>query len=124
MVVKTAEDVQEAMDNGALMIDVREPDEYAEGHIPGAINIPLRTVLRLNGLVIGLELVTDKASRTPAPESTLDVMLGAARRGLLLGRVGMHGNVIRIAPPLPVTEADAGAGIDIIDRVLTELAGG
>jgi rhodanese-related sulfurtransferase len=38
------DDVQSAMDAGVLMIDVREEGEYAEGHIPGAINIPLRTV--------------------------------------------------------------------------------
>jgi len=44
MAVTTVEDVQAAMDNGALMIDVREPSEYAEGHIPGAVNIPLRTL--------------------------------------------------------------------------------
>ncbi|MFC4702041.1 rhodanese-like domain-containing protein [Glaciecola siphonariae] len=28
----------------SLVVDVRTPDEYAEGHIPGAINIPLATV--------------------------------------------------------------------------------
>ncbi len=31
-----------AMDAGAVVIDVRQPDEYEAGHIPGAINIPLR----------------------------------------------------------------------------------
>jgi rhodanese-related sulfurtransferase len=30
--------------SSALVIDVREPSEYAEGHIPGAVNIPLRTL--------------------------------------------------------------------------------
>jgi rhodanese-related sulfurtransferase len=38
------DDVNAAIDAGALLIDVREPDEYAEGHIPGAVNIPLRTL--------------------------------------------------------------------------------
>jgi rhodanese-related sulfurtransferase len=27
--------------SGALLLDVREPDEYAQGHVPGAILIPL-----------------------------------------------------------------------------------
>jgi len=44
MSVGDAEKMQEAMDNGAFVIDVREEGEYAEGHIPGAINIPLRTL--------------------------------------------------------------------------------
>lgn len=28
-------------DNAALVVDVREPDEFAGGHIPGAVNLPL-----------------------------------------------------------------------------------
>lgn len=38
------EDVQAAIAGGAYLIDVREPDEYAAGHLPGAVNIPLRTL--------------------------------------------------------------------------------
>ena len=77
--------------------------------------------VRGRGMVMGLELVTDKTSRTPSPETTLAVMLGAARKGLLLGRVGLHGNVVRIAPPLVISESEASAGIDIIERVLAEI---
>lgn len=40
----TVEKVKEAIDNDAFLIDVREVGEYAEGHIPDAINIPLRTL--------------------------------------------------------------------------------
>ena len=29
---------------GALLVDVREPEEFAAGHIPGAINVPLSTL--------------------------------------------------------------------------------
>jgi len=76
--------------------------------------------VRGKGLVMGLEFVEDKQSREPAPDTTLEVMLNAARRGLLLGRVGLHGNVVRIAPPLVISEEEAGAGIDIIDKVLSE----
>ena len=82
---------------------------------------PVLGDVRGRGLVIGLEFVTDKESRQPSPEITLEVMLNGARNGLLLGRVGLHGNVVRIAPPLVISEEEAGAGIDIIDRVLGEL---
>jgi rhodanese-related sulfurtransferase len=34
----------ERVAEGALVIDVREPDEYAAGHVPGAVLIPLATV--------------------------------------------------------------------------------
>jgi 4-aminobutyrate aminotransferase-like enzyme len=77
--------------------------------------------VRGRGLVMGLEFVRDPQTREPAPELTLQVMLAAARRGLLLGRVGMYGNVVRIAPPLVITQAEADAGIDAIDAALTEL---
>lgn len=37
--------VQELLEKeSATIIDVREPFEYAEGHIEGAVNIPLNTV--------------------------------------------------------------------------------
>jgi rhodanese-related sulfurtransferase len=42
--VGTVEKLNEAVANGAVVIDVREATEYDEGHIPGAINIPLRTL--------------------------------------------------------------------------------
>jgi rhodanese-related sulfurtransferase len=39
--------LKDLMSSGnALIVDVREPTEYAEGHIPGAINIPLRTLTK------------------------------------------------------------------------------
>lgn len=32
----------------ALLVDVREPDEFASGHIPGAVNAPLSSITSLN----------------------------------------------------------------------------
>jgi len=34
-----------ALGSGALVIDVREPDEYEAGHVPGAVSVPLGTVV-------------------------------------------------------------------------------
>ncbi|MCC6166619.1 MAG: hypothetical protein IT329_05265, partial [Caldilineaceae bacterium] len=42
--IGTVEKLSEAMDAGAFLIDVREPSEFAEGAIPGAVNIPIRTL--------------------------------------------------------------------------------
>jgi rhodanese-related sulfurtransferase len=42
--VGAVDKLQEAMDNGAVLIDVREESEFADGAIPGAINIPIRTL--------------------------------------------------------------------------------
>jgi len=38
------DDLADAVDAGARIIDVREPDEYTSGHVPGAISVPLGTV--------------------------------------------------------------------------------
>lgn len=38
------EDLDERVRAGARLVDVREPDEYADGHVPGATSIPLDTV--------------------------------------------------------------------------------
>jgi len=78
--------------------------------------------VRGRGLVLGLEIVDPGDRWTPAPDLTRQLLLGCAENGLLLGKVGLYGNVIRIAPPLVITEEEAEVGVGIIDRVLTKLA--
>ena len=41
-----ADKLQEAIDTGAFLVDVREESEFADGAIPGAINIPIRTLMQ------------------------------------------------------------------------------
>lgn len=49
----SVEELAAARPQGAEVIDVRSPEEYARGHVPGAINIPIEDVLhspeRFNG---------------------------------------------------------------------------
>jgi rhodanese-related sulfurtransferase len=37
----TIDDLSQALDQGATVVDVREPGEYAEGHVPGVVHIPM-----------------------------------------------------------------------------------
>lgn len=74
--------------------------------------------VRGKGLVIGLEIVDPQDRKTPAPGLTSEILLAAARRGMLLGKVGLYGNVIRIAPPLVITQEEADLGVDILDRAI------
>ena len=50
--------------------------------------------------------------RRPRPEAAAELLEAHARRGLLIGKGGLYGNVLRIAPPLSITEDEAAEGLD------------
>jgi alanine-glyoxylate transaminase/(R)-3-amino-2-methylpropionate-pyruvate transaminase len=63
--------------------------------------------VRGRGLLMGLEFVKDKETKAYGTEETLEVMEEARERGLLIGKGGLYGNVIRLTPPMCITETDA-----------------
>jgi 4-aminobutyrate aminotransferase len=67
------------------------------------------------GLMQGIELVKDRATREPAPEAAGAVMEAAKDRGLIVGKGGLYGNVLRISPPLVVSREDADKAADVLD---------
>jgi alanine-glyoxylate transaminase/(R)-3-amino-2-methylpropionate-pyruvate transaminase len=71
------------------------------------------------GLMLGLELVTDRATHAPATAQTLEVLEAARDLGVLLGKGGLHGNVLRIKPPLCITAGDVDFALDVLDRAIT-----
>jgi 4-aminobutyrate aminotransferase-like enzyme len=77
--------------------------------------------VRGKGLVMGVEIVKDKTSKEPAPDLTRELIDLAATSGLLIGSVGIFGNVIRVAPPLVINEAEAHESLDIFERALSRL---
>lgn len=77
--------------------------------------------VRGRGLVMGVELVKSKAGKEPAPDLTRKLIDLAAQNGLLIGSVGVFGNVIRVAPPLVITEAEAHESLDIFEKSLGQL---
>ncbi|MHB1327738.1 MAG: aspartate aminotransferase family protein [Gemmatimonadales bacterium] len=74
--------------------------------------------VRGKGLMVGVELVRDRGTREPAPQETLDVMESAKQHGLLVGKGGLGGNVLRIKPPMCITSADVDFALDVLDRAL------
>lgn len=76
--------------------------------------------VRGKGLVIGLEFVDSRDGISPAPELTKRIILEAARRGLILGKVGLYANVIRVAPPLVIKEEEALLGAEILEEAIAE----
>ena len=74
------------------------------------------------GLMLGVELVRDRATRDPARQETLVVLERARELGVLIGKGGLDGNVLRIKPPMCITAADADFALDVLDRALTAAA--
>jgi 4-aminobutyrate aminotransferase-like enzyme len=72
--------------------------------------------------MIGLELVSD-AQKTPAVEAANLVRERCRERGLLVGIGGVYGNVIRLQPPLVLSEVEACRAADILEQVLGKTCG-
>jgi len=68
------------------------------------------------GLIQGLEVV--KAKKEPAPDFVAEIFEKTKEEGLLIGRGGLYGNVVRITPPLTTEKAEIDHAIRILDRSL------
>lgn len=73
--------------------------------------------VRGKGLMQAIELVVNEkeGDRTPDPQATLRLLEETKKRGLLIGKGGLYGNVIRISPPLTV-------GTDEVDEAIKVFA--
>jgi alanine-glyoxylate transaminase/(R)-3-amino-2-methylpropionate-pyruvate transaminase len=78
--------------------------------------------VRGKGLLIGLELVKDRASKEPAKTECAQVVETCRDLGLLVGKGGLWGQTIRLAPPMCLTQADAAFLLDALDAALSTLA--
>jgi 4-aminobutyrate aminotransferase len=76
--------------------------------------------VRGKGLMIAVEMVADKESKAPAPEKANQVLESCREHGLLVGRGGLYGNVVRMAPPLIIDEADAARAIETLEVAFGE----
>ena len=74
--------------------------------------------VRGKGLMIGLELVTDKKSKNPNPALAAKVQAFCLKEGVLVGAGGTFANMIRIQPPLVIDDSALDKVIDTIARAL------
>ncbi|HEY9188034.1 MAG TPA: aspartate aminotransferase family protein [Ignavibacteria bacterium] len=77
--------------------------------------------VRGKGLVMGIEFVNDKKSKEPSPEKTVEFINRCAEKGVIFGRVGWYGNVIRVAPPLVIKEDEANEALEVIQSVIEDM---
>jgi len=77
--------------------------------------------VRGKGLMIGMELVKDKKTKTPAKDETSQVFERAKELGLIIGKGGLYGNVFRIKPPMCINKEDVKFTLDVLDNCLQNL---
>src|SRR5262249_48709001 len=75
------------------------------------------------GSMLAIELVSDAASRTPAPELTHAIVDAALQRGLVLITCGVYGNCIRVLVPLVVTDAELDEALGAWEEALAASLG-
>ena len=71
------------------------------------------------GMFVGVELVSDRAARTPDRELTTRVVNRMREKGVLLSACAMGHNVLKIRPPLVLSADQAGMVIEVLDEALT-----
>lgn len=80
---------------------------------------PLIGEVRGMGLMLGIELVKDRTSKDPATAEAAELMELCRERGLLLGKGGLFGNVMRVKPPMCLTKDDANFLVACVDESLS-----
>ncbi len=85
---------------------------------------PLIGDVRGQGLFLGIELVRDRATQEPAAAEATAIIQRLRHRGILLSTDGPLHNVLKIKPPMVLTEGDIDRTARELDRGLGELAGG
>lgn len=104
--------VENAEVQGAVMAE--KLDEYAA-------EFPFIGEVRGMGLMQAIEIV-EPGTKNPDKKRTAKFMDVCKENGLLLGKGGLYGNVIRIAPHLNVSTDDMNAALDIIGKSLVEVS--
>jgi 4-aminobutyrate aminotransferase/(S)-3-amino-2-methylpropionate transaminase len=83
--------------------------------------IPIIGEVRGKGLSIGVELVTDRATKNPAKKEAEEVVSKCFKRGLLMYTAGFWSNTLRIVPPLTITSELADKALAILEKSLKEV---
>jgi len=113
---------------GAAVLDVLEAERVPErvDRIGALLRSGIRELLadsprvaevRGEGLVAGVEIVTDRGSRTPDRARASAVIDGLRERRVLISGAGVEANVLKIRPPLAFDEADAARLLETLESV-------
>ena len=85
-------------------------------------DVPEIVEVRGKGLMLGVEF--GKSDGSPDTELTMEVMEEAKKDGLLIGKGGLYGNTLRIAPPLNITEEQVDEGLEKLGNAIDRATSG
>ena len=74
--------------------------------------------VRGKGLMLGIEFVKDRVTKQPGREECARAVENARELGLLLGKGGLWGQTIRLAPPMCITREDADFILAVLDEAI------
>ena len=77
--------------------------------------------VRGKGLMQGIELVKDRGTKEPAPEATTRLLEHTRENGLLIGKGGLYGNVVRLSPMLNISKTDVDEAVRALDTSFSEI---
>jgi len=120
-----------SMATALAVLDVIEEDGLQENCrvVGGALKAGLEALaekheligdVRGMGLMLGVELVRDRTTKEPANTEAVAVLEAAKARGVLLGKGGFFGNVLRIKPPMCITREDVDFALKVLDEAFAE----
>jgi 4-aminobutyrate aminotransferase-like enzyme len=73
------------------------------------------------GLFFAVELVSDRKAKTPATAQTKRLVNLMRERGVLISRIGIHDNILKIRPPMVFSKQHADLLVDTLDQVMAAL---
>jgi len=77
--------------------------------------------VRGQGMFFAAEMVTDRKSKAPASAETKRIINAMRERGVLISRIGIHDNILKIRPPMPFSKEHADLLVSTLDDVLARL---
>ncbi|MBU0741662.1 aspartate aminotransferase family protein [bacterium] len=118
-----------SMAAGAAVLDVIEQEQLQKNcrEVGGRFKAGLQKLqqthdligdVRGKGLMLGVELVRDRVTKEPANTEAIALLEIAKDQGLLVGKGGFYGNVLRIKPPMCITTADVEFALEVLDDAL------
>lgn len=119
-----------SMAAGLAVLDIIDEDGLQENSrvVGGKLKAGLERLMRAHpivgdvrgmGLMLGVELVRDRAMKEPAKGAAVDVLEAAREMGVLIGKGGLDGNVLRIKPPMCISAGDVDFTLDVLDKAFT-----